>query len=165
MVSRTVQQQAFKRTAANDAAGRGPRTTALQSALMSRVRQSGTAPELAIRAVATKLGLRYRIVNRDLPGSPDIANRSKKWAVFVHGCFWHRHPHCSKATMPKRNAAFWSAKFDANSARDARVASDLRRLGYRVIVIWECQIGKSEARRALARLVRRPMSESVEHPR
>ena len=107
---------------------------------MGGIRQKGTAAELAVRRIATSLGLHYRISNRDLPGSPDLANRSRKWAIFVHGCFWHRHAGCSRTTTPRRNRAFWVAKFEANIARDARVQSELRDLGYRVVVLWECEV-------------------------
>lgn len=112
---------------------------------MAGIRQSGTTAELRVRAAATAVGLRYRLSNRDLPGSPDLANRSRYWAVFVHGCFWHRHAGCSRTTTPKRNHAFWEAKFRKNVARDRRVQRALRSNGYRVLIIWECQTG-SEAR-------------------
>jgi DNA mismatch endonuclease Vsr len=82
-------------------------TDAMRSSLMGRVRQHGTKLELAARTALRRMGLSYRVANRGLPGSPDIANRSKGWAIFVHGCFWHRHPGCSRATTPHRNAQFW----------------------------------------------------------
>lgn len=106
---------------------------------MAGVRQKNTSPELAVRRALTALGLRYRINNRDLPGSPDIANRSQRWAVFVHGCYWHRHEGCHRATTPKRNRDFWVAKFAANVARDARALAALQDLGYVTVVIWECE--------------------------
>lgn len=114
-------------------------TDAATSARMAGVRRAGTAPELAVRRALTALGLRYRVANRDLPGSPDVANRARGWAVFVHGCYWHRHGGCGRASVPKRNVAFWTAKFAANVARDARARAALRRRGFRVLVIWECQ--------------------------
>ena len=124
------------------------------SARLGRVRQKDTKPELAVRKILTELGLRYRVRNRDLPGSPDIANRKQKWVVFVHGCFWHRHPGCPRASTPKRNAAFWNAKFEANQRRDARAARQLRAMGFRVIRIWECQSEKpATIRTRLARLL------------
>lgn len=106
---------------------------------MGRVRQKGTKPEQAVRTILTMLGLRYRLDNRDLPGSPDIANRSRGWVVFVHGCYWHRHKGCRLATTPTRNRDFWVAKFEANVKRDARVRRQLQALGYRVVTVWECQ--------------------------
>src|SRR5262249_2591674 len=77
--------------------------------------------------------------NGDLPGSPDAANRTRLWAVFVHGCFWHRHDGCVRTTTPKRNRAFWEAKFAANQTRDRRAGLALRRLGYTVVIVWECE--------------------------
>jgi DNA mismatch endonuclease (patch repair protein) len=79
-----------------------------------------------------------------LPGSPDLANRTRRWAIFVHGCFWHRHTGCIRTTTPKRNRPFWTAKFEANCARDRRVRAALRRLGFRTLVIWECQAEREE---------------------
>lgn len=109
------------------------------SARMARIRQKGTKIETAVAAVLRDLGLYYRKNVRKLSGSPDFANRSKRWAVFVHGCFWHHHAGCHKATVPKSNRRFWLNKFRENKRRDARSVRLLRQGGYRVIVIWECQ--------------------------
>ncbi len=87
----------------------------------------------------------YRKNVRALRGSPDFANRSRYWAVFVHGCFWHQHPGCPRATIPTRNRAFWEAKFAANRDRDARATSALRRKGFRVVTVWECQVADAPA--------------------
>lgn len=106
---------------------------------MRLVRQHGTAPELTVRKIVTTLGVRYTTKNRDLPGSPDLANRSKKFAIFVHGCYWHRHRGCSKATTPRTNVAFWEEKFHSNVERDRRVARACRASGYRTVVVWECE--------------------------
>jgi DNA mismatch endonuclease, patch repair protein len=106
---------------------------------LGRIRQRDTTPEQVVRKLLAASGLRFRKENRDLPGSPDVANRRARWAIFVHGCFWHAHRGCPRATVPKRNKAFWEAKFAANRARDARAARALRRLGYSVIVVWECE--------------------------
>lgn len=108
-------------------------------ALMQRVRQRGTPAEKLVANACRKLGLHYRLNVKSLPGSPDLANKKKRWAIFVHGCFWHQHPGCAKATMPKRNARFWREKFEANHARDARKADELTRAGFRVVVIWQCE--------------------------
>ena len=122
------------------------------SARMAGIRQKGTKPELIVRRLLTALGHRYRVSNRDLQGSPDIANRSRRWAVFVHGCFWHRHPGCRLTTTPKRNRSFWEAKFARNVERD-RVALDvLQAAGFRVSVVWECETRDPE--RLLQRLAR-----------
>lgn len=104
----------------------------------SKFPQRDTSTELVVRRALHAAGLRFRVHNRDLPGSPDIANRSAKWAVFVHGCFWHHHENCRRATIPKRNRAFWLKKFAANRSRDAAKARRLRLLGYQVFQIWEC---------------------------
>ena len=110
-----------------------------RSALMGRVRQRGTAAELVVGAVLRSLGSSYRLNVRSLPGSPDFANITRKWAVFVHGCFWHQHPGCGRATVPRNNRAFWREKFAANRARDGRAVRTLRRSGFRVVVVWECE--------------------------
>jgi DNA mismatch endonuclease (patch repair protein) len=128
------------------------RTTPERALLMSRVRQRGTAPELAVRAILRNLGHRFRTNGEGLPGSPDIYSASGKRALFVHGCFWHRHPGCRATTTPARNRRFWLTKFLANVTRDNRNVRRLRRMGYRVMMVWECQL-KSPPK--LTRLKRR----------
>lgn len=129
------------RSAGGEAAGRaGMRTDPARSALMARVRQKGTTPELAVREILKRHGHRFSTNARGLPGSPDIVDRNRKLAVFVHGCFWHRHARCAACTTPKRNAAFWQEKFEQNMVRDAKNNRELRRLGFRVLTIWECQL-------------------------
>jgi len=107
---------------------------------LSRVRQHGTTAELLVRQALHDLGHGYRVRNQDLPGSPDIANRKRKWAVFVHGCFWHRHAGCRRTTTPSRNREFWLDKFDANVRRDEKVQRQLKDSGWSVVVIWECEV-------------------------
>jgi DNA (cytosine-5)-methyltransferase 1 len=119
---------------------------------MKRVRTSDTAPELAVRAILTSMGVSYRTCVRDLPGSPDVANRKAGWALFVHGCFWHGHAGCGLFTVPKTNKRFWSEKVAANRKRDARKARALRALGFRVITVWQCETREPEH---LARRLRR----------
>jgi DNA mismatch endonuclease (patch repair protein) len=114
-------------------------TDPARRALMQRVRQRGTPAEKAVACACRELGLRYRLNVKSLPGSPDLANKKKRWAIFVHGCFWHRHPRCPKATTPKRNAGFWGEKFRANRKRDAAKLESLRSMGFRVAVVWECE--------------------------
>lgn len=109
----------------------------VRSRMMASVRQQNTAPELAVRRELSAMGLRYRLHDKSLPGSPDIVLSKFKSVVFVHGCFWHRHG-CYRTTSPRTRAAFWEEKFRANLSRDRRAARHLRRLGWRVIVIWEC---------------------------
>lgn len=107
---------------------------------LGRVRQRDTSPELIVRKILHALGLRFRVGGRGLPGRPDIVNRSGRWAVLVHGCYWHAHQGCRRATLPKRNREFWLAKFEANRERDRRVMVALRRLAYEVVVVWECEV-------------------------
>lgn len=111
---------------------------------MSRIRGRDTKPELAVRSLLHGMGLRFRVCRRDLPGTPDIVLPGRGTVVFVHGCFWHRHKGCKGATTPKSNVGFWTAKFDANVARDARNRRDLRKLGWSVLTVWECQIRMPE---------------------
>lgn len=113
-------------------------TDAATSARMARVRQSGTHIELMVGEFLRQFGLRYRKNVKSLPGSPDFANKSKRWAVFVNGCYWHHHTGCRKATVPKRNTEFWRSKFSTNRSRDARAIWALRKKGYKVVVVWEC---------------------------
>ena len=112
---------------------------------MRRQRQQGTRPEILVRRIVHALGHRFRLSNRDLPGSPDLANRAGKWAIFVHGCYWHAHQGCPRHTIPKRNRDFWLKKFDDNRNRDLRVAEELRGRGLRVIVVWECETTERES--------------------
>jgi DNA mismatch endonuclease Vsr len=112
------------------------------SARMARIRQKGTKIEAIVAIVLRDLGVHYRKNVKALPGSPDFANRSKRWAVFVNGCFWHHHKGCPKATVPKSNRKFWIAKFRDNRRRDARCVTGLRREGYHVIIIWECEMNQ-----------------------
>ena len=121
---------------------------------LARVRQHGTTPELEIRRILRAKGHRYTCRNRDLPGSPDLANRRHRWAVFVHGCYWHSHEGCPRATIPKRNRRFWSAKFKANRERDRRAVVALSRLGFKVIVVWECETNDPRLPRRLGRILR-----------
>jgi DNA mismatch endonuclease, patch repair protein len=116
-------------------------TTSARSELMRRVRQRGTAPELVVRQVLTRIGARYRVNVRGLSGTPDLANRKRRKAVFVHGCFWHAHRGCPKAKVPKTNSSFWADKLHANRVRDAAKVAGLARLGYDVEVVWECELG------------------------
>jgi DNA mismatch endonuclease (patch repair protein) len=112
---------------------------ARRSQMMSRIRGRDTGPELAVRRAAHALGLRFRLHRRDLPGSPDLVFPGRRKVVFVHGCYWHRHPGCRLAYQPKSNVEFWNAKFERNVARDARVMADLERQGWSALIIWECE--------------------------
>lgn len=108
-------------------------------ALMQRIRQKGTPAEKAVAEACRSLGLHYRLNVKSLPGSPDLANKSRRWAIFVNGCFWHHHKGCALGTTPARNRDFWRVKFAANRSRDARKIKELRNAGFRVVVVWQCQ--------------------------
>lgn len=110
-----------------------------RSALMAKVRSKDTGPELVVRALLHRAGFRYRLHSQHLPGKPDIVLPRWKTVVFVHGCFWHRHPGCKLTTSPKTNGDFWQAKFSANVRRDAEVTRQLEASGWKVLVIWECE--------------------------
>ena len=121
------------------------RVDPLVSARMRAVRQKNTAVEIAVRRFLHHRGLRFRVCPTDLPGRPDIANHRRRWAVFVHGCFWHRHRGCKLARIPKSRVRFWKEKLEGNRRRDARNMARIRRLGWSSLVIWECQLGKIES--------------------
>lgn len=110
-----------------------------RSRLMSRVKSKDTSPEMIVRRTAHSMGLRFRTHRRDLPGTPDLVMPRRRLAVFVDGCFWHRHPECRKASMPKSNVAFWEEKFCRNVERDAQNRLALESRGWNVSRIWECE--------------------------
>lgn len=114
-------------------------TPAQRSERMARIRSKNTKPELAVRSLVHRMGYRFRIHCKDLPGSPDLVFPSLKKAIFVHGCFWHAHDGCSTANRPKTRASYWREKFARNKQRDRRNASTLRRAGWSVATIWECE--------------------------
>ncbi len=110
-----------------------------RSAMMAKIGSRDTKPEMVVRRAVHAAGLRFRLHRRDLPGSPDLTFPRAKLAVFVHGCFWHRHEGCRNCTHPKTRSEFWQAKFASNVARDRRVLDELATLGWRVETIWECE--------------------------
>ncbi|MCA9293212.1 MAG: DNA mismatch endonuclease Vsr [Phycisphaerales bacterium] len=106
---------------------------------MRRVRNCDTGPELTVRRLAHNLGYRYRLHRNDLPGCPDLVFPRRMCVIFVHGCFWHRH-NCRRGNaMPGTRTAFWKAKFEATARRDRHTVHQLRRKGWRVLIVWECQ--------------------------
>jgi len=113
-----------------------------RSQVMSRIRSKDTKPEKIIRSILHKLGFRFRINRKDLPGKPDIVLPKYKTVIFVHGCFWHQHEGCKIASKPKSNIKFWQDKFSRNIERDKKNQEDLYKMGYRVLVIWECEINE-----------------------
>ncbi|HYD45711.1 MAG TPA: DNA mismatch endonuclease Vsr [Phenylobacterium sp.] len=113
---------------------------AKRSAVMRRVKGKGTTPELKVRRLLTRLGARYRLHRKHLPGSPDIVLPGRRLAIFVHGCFWHGHDCARGARVPKANRDYWVAKVERNRARDARNLEALAGQGWRVETIWECEM-------------------------
>ncbi len=107
---------------------------------MSRIRGRNTGPELRLRSLLHRAGFRFRLHAKQLPGSPDVVLPKYRTAIFVHGCFWHRHPGCRNATMPSTRREFWQEKFDANVSRDARNQAALEAAGWTVLTIWECEL-------------------------
>ena len=107
---------------------------------MKRVRQRHTAPELVVRRLLFSRGYRYRLHGKELPGQPDIVFPGRRKVIFVHGCFWHGHQGCERATLPKTRTVYWRDKIQKNRDRDARAIIALRRLGWHVYIVWECEL-------------------------
>ena len=121
-----------------------------RSEMMRRVARGGTPCERMVASMVTGLAKHYRLNSRSLPGSPDLSNRRRGWAIFVNGCFWHGHKNCPKTKskgsprVPERNRRFWKKKMAANRERDARKCRELRALGLTVLIIWECQLRNAD---------------------
>ncbi|MBF0887823.1 MULTISPECIES: very short patch repair endonuclease [Gluconobacter] len=118
---------------------------------MSRIRGRDTAPEIRLRSLLHRVGFRFRLHTKDLPGKPDIVLPKYHTVIFVHGCFWHRHEGCRNATKPSTRTEFWQAKFDGNVARDKRNKAALEAAGWTVITVWECEL-KANADRLVHQL-------------
>jgi DNA mismatch endonuclease, patch repair protein len=129
---------------------------AQRSAVMSRIQGKDTEPELVVRRLAHGMGFRYQLHRRDLPGSPDLVFPGLGTIIFVHGCYWHRHKGCRYAYSPKSNVSFWRRKFDANVERDRVAILNLKKAGWCVYVVWECETEEAETlkRRLLGYLKR-----------
>jgi DNA mismatch endonuclease (patch repair protein) len=112
---------------------------------MRRIRSKDTKPEIKVRSMVHRLGYRFRLHRKDLPGKPDLVFPSRKKVIFVHGCFWHSHDCTSVARTPKTNTAYWVEKIQRNTERDAQHQSALKALGWNVLVIWECELKDAEA--------------------
>lgn len=123
---------------------------------MSRIRGKDTAPELQLRSLLHRAGYRFRLHHPTLPGRPDIVLPKYQTAVFVHGCYWHRHPGCPLAATPKTRTGFWQAKFDDTVQRDQRKAAELTQLGWRVITVWECELDKNPEK--VLRVIRKQLT-------
>ena len=121
---------------------------------MSRIKARDTKPEKAVRSLLHRMGYRFRLHRKDLPGKPDIVLPRHRTVVLVHGCFWHRHKRCKHTYTPKSRVEFWQKKFASNVARDERNTHELRKQNWRVIVVWECEVKTPEKlRKRLKRLL------------
>ncbi len=118
---------------------------------MSQIRGRNTGPELRLRSLLHRAGFRFRLYVKELPGSPDVVLPKYQTVIFVHGCFWHRHPGCRNATMPSTRQEFWQEKFDGNVSRDTRNQAALEAAGWTVLTIWECEL-KADAEGVVRRL-------------
>ena len=110
---------------------------------MSRIKAENTNPERLVRSLLHRMGYRFRIHRKDLPGRPDIVLPKYNTVIFVHGCFWHRHKGCKRATMPKSRVGYWENKFFKNVERDKENKKKLKKIGWKVLVIWECEINNN----------------------
>lgn len=130
-------------------------SAAARSANMARVTARNTQPELAVRRTLHGMGLRFRLHRTDLPGTPDIVLPRHRLVIFVHGCFWHRHEGCLRASHPKTRESFWRSKFAATVDRDVRQRTALEMLGWRVLTVWECEAKKPEKIKAAVQVALR----------
>jgi DNA mismatch endonuclease, patch repair protein len=133
-----------------------------RSRMMAGITGKDTTPELVVRRVLHAAGLRFRLHRKDLPGRPDVVLPRLKTVVLVHGCFWHRHPRCRFATTPASNTEFWSRKFAETIERDARQVRQLKDLGWRVTVVWECETRNVTVIRRIVRRLSRLASRRKE---
>ena len=120
---------------------------------MSRIRSKNTKPELIVRKVLHNSGIRYRLHAKNLPGKPDLSNKSKKFAIFVNGCFWHQHKGCKRASTPKSNTDYWIPKLEKNVNRLRENLDRLNTMGYRIAVVWECEINELKNNKVLMEII------------
>jgi DNA mismatch endonuclease, patch repair protein len=126
-----------------------------RSEIMSNIRSVDTKPEIIVRRQLHSLGYRFRLHYKDLPGCPDIVLPKYHAVIFVHGCFWHHHMSCAKSRLPKSNVQFWTDKISTNVQRDKRNMSKLKRLGWHVLVVWECETTNKKLDMKLIRFLKR----------
>lgn len=126
------------------AAGADSYPSEKRSQVMRRVRSKNTKPEIRVRSALHRMGYRFRLHRKDLPGNPDVVLPKRRTAIFVHGCFWHQHPGCRKATIPKNNRPYWERKLGRNVERDRKARADLLEMGWRVVTLWECEIPRPD---------------------
>jgi DNA mismatch endonuclease (patch repair protein) len=134
----------LKRTPVLKLLPRTEREPLTRSQMMARIRSRDTHPELATSSAVHALGLRFRKHAKQLPGKPDLYNVKRHWAIFVHGCFWHSHRACKLASTPKTNEKYWNEKLMRNKERDRRKIRALRDAGFRVLVVWECDVRRGD---------------------
>jgi len=120
---------------------------------MSRIKGKDTKPEKIVRSILHKAGFRFRLNRKDLPGKPDIVLPKYKSVILVHGCFWHRHPRCKYAYTPKSRVTFWQKKFSENIERDKFVKRELRKMGWRTIVVWECELKNEKEAKPITKIL------------
>jgi len=120
---------------------------------MSRIGSKNTTPEMIVRKMLHKSGIRYRLHAKDLPGKPDLSNKRKKFAIFVNGCFWHQHQGCKRANVPKSNTSYWIPKLKKNVTRFKENLDRLDTMGYRTAVIWECELNDLEKNKGLMEII------------
>lgn len=113
---------------------------AARSRQMAKIRSKNTKPELAVRSLAFSIGYRFRLHVKTLPGKPDLVFPSRRKVIFVHGCFWHRHAGCKRASTPRTNQSYWLPKFKRNIQRDSALLEQLKVLGWDTMVVWECEV-------------------------
>lgn len=136
-----------------------------RSQMMSHICSKNTRPEVLTRSAVQRIGLRFRNHIDELPGKPDLANKSRRWAIFVHGCFWHSHPGCRLASSPKSNTDYWTKKLARNKARDTEKIAALEARGFRVGIVWECDTRNADRlKEALATFFKERRNESVLRP-
>ncbi len=128
-------------------------STETRRKIMQSIRSTNSKPEVRVRSVLHANGFRFRIHNKNLPGTPDIVLSKYKTVILVHGCFWHRHQNCRFASVPQSNTEFWMEKFERNVQRDRKNLEELKDAGYDVIVLWECELkSKTKLEEAVSRL-------------
>jgi DNA mismatch endonuclease, patch repair protein len=125
---------------------------ATRSRIMSAVRSVGTRPEMRVRSALHRQGFRFRLHIKQLPGTPDLVLRKYKAVIFINGCFWHQHTHCKHSHIPQTRSEFWQKKFNRNVARDQKVMYQLKVMGWRAAIIWECGLTKKMQEESLKRL-------------
>jgi len=126
---------------------------------MSKIKSKDTLPEIRLRKALWRIGYRYRLHYKSLPGKPDIVIPKYKIVIFVHGCFWHRHKNCIEASRPKTNSEYWETKINKNIERDKKHQKEIKKTGYKIIIIWECMVKKDieENIKLLEKLLRKIM--------